>query len=235
MAAHRSTAKHSSRSTNTRSRSTHATARRTVTGHAISPSSATDDLAMATATDSFDSPNLVATTGRVRANTRRSTTPRRSLTTACWPRSGRSETPRERAGRELRGQLQDRADRRPHLAYAIAARARRREVPRPTQPQPPCTRASVICRQPSSKPKRRGLRPPRGERRTGHRRPASGAPRYRQKSRCLEGRNPPNPDPRKPARLIQAASACCHREDDCGPVDAFRPVGVACSPVVAAM
>ena len=136
MAAHRSTAKHSSRSTNTRSRSTHATARRTVTGHAISPSSAADDLGMATATDSFDSPNLVATTGRVRA-TRRSTTPRRSLTTACWPRSGRSETPRQRAGRELRGQLQDRADRRPHLAYAIAARARRREVPRPTQPQPP--------------------------------------------------------------------------------------------------
>ena len=40
---------------------------------------------------------------------------------------------------------------------------------------------------------------------------------------------------RSPARLIQAASASCHREDDCGPVDAFWPVGVACSPVVAAM
>jgi hypothetical protein len=94
MAAHRSTAKHSSRSINTRSRSTHATARRTVTGHAISPSSAADDLGMATATDSFDSPNLVATTGRVRA-TRRSTTPRRSLT---LPRPTQPQPPARELG-----------------------------------------------------------------------------------------------------------------------------------------
>ena len=39
------------------------------------------------------------------------TTPSSSTTRACWRRSGRSEMLRQRAGRELRGLVQDRADR----------------------------------------------------------------------------------------------------------------------------
>ena len=44
---------------------------------------------------------------------------------------------RQRARRELRRQLQDRADRRPRLAQPHTARARRRRIRRLVQPQPP--------------------------------------------------------------------------------------------------
>jgi hypothetical protein len=70
-------------------------------------------------------------------NTPRSTTPRRWPITACSRRSARRRRLRQRAGRELRRQLQDRADRRPRVALTLAARARRRRVHRLVQRRPP--------------------------------------------------------------------------------------------------
>ena len=100
--------------------------------------------------------------------------PRRSPTTACWPGSGRSETPTTTRWPRTSWTAWT-ADRRPDLAYAIAARARRRGVPRPINHSR--LHESLGDLPPAEfEPKRRGLRPPRGERRTGHRRPASALP-----------------------------------------------------------
>ena len=48
---------------------------------------------------------------------------------------------RQRAGRELRRHLQDRADRRPRLAHPLPARARHRRIRRLVQPRPPARSA----------------------------------------------------------------------------------------------
>ena len=65
---------------------------------------------------------------------------------------------RQRAGRELRRLLQDRADRRPRLAHPHPARARRSSNTSAGSTPPACTKPSATCRPPSSKPS-----PPRGD------------------------------------------------------------------------
>ena len=59
---------------------------------------------------------------------------------------------RQRHGRELRRQLQDRADRRPRLAHPHPARARDRRVRRLVQRPTVCTAPSATSHPPSSKP-----------------------------------------------------------------------------------
>ena len=62
---------------------------------------------------------------------------------------------RQRAGRELRRQLQDRADRRPRLAHPLPARARRSSSTSAGSTTTACTRRSATSHPPSSKHTRR--------------------------------------------------------------------------------
>ena len=85
-----------------------------------------DALRMALAQRAAGATSSSCTTATGEVSTRRSITPRRSPITAFSQASARSGTPTTTAGRELRRLLQDRAGRRPRLAHALTARARRR-------------------------------------------------------------------------------------------------------------